>query len=504
MILDNIRETVKTLFNTGKAKKEIARYLGIDIKTVRKILNSESNKPKMREDKIIIDESLLRELYTSCDGYAQRIYEILNEDYNIPIGYSTLTRLVREYNLRKERGDEYSRRYLDIPGQEFQQDTSIYHLLIGGKRTKVVCSGLYYRYSKMRYVKFYHRFNRFLMKCFFHEALSYFECCAKICIIDNTNLAVLYGSGEKAVFHPEMLAFAKCYGFQWKAHRIRHANRKAGKERNFLTLATNFFPGRSFKDFDDLNAQAKEWATERFANRPLSKSRLIPSELFKLEKPYLIKLSSYIEPPYQYHNRSVDKYGYLSFDGNYYLIPSCKNCQADIIRYEKRIHIYRKHEKLTSYKLPAYNIKNETFFPEGYKQQIYKPNNKKKGYTEEEKKLRNLGHICSSYIDFIKSKECGIKQKPRFIRELYRISKKINGHLLSASLERALKYKVSRLDAIERIAGDFMKKEIGYSLELTVSDGYEERESYLKGKFSSESDLNEYQKLIEQEDDDGE
>ena len=94
----------------------------------------------------------------------------------------------------------------------------------------------------MRYVKFFFVFNRFVLKCFFYEALKFFGYAAKICIIDNTSLVVDYGTGERAVFSPEMLQFAKQYGFQWKAHRIRLANRKAGKERNFLTLQTNFFP----------------------------------------------------------------------------------------------------------------------------------------------------------------------------------------------------------------------------------------------------------------------
>ena len=55
-----------------------------------------------------------------------------------------------------------------------QHDTSLYTLEIGPKRLKVIGSLLYSRYSKIRYLKFYRVFNRFKMKCFFHEGLTFF------------------------------------------------------------------------------------------------------------------------------------------------------------------------------------------------------------------------------------------------------------------------------------------------------------------------------------------
>jgi len=38
----------------------------------------------------------------------------------------------------------------------------VYQLNIGSKPAKVVASILYYRYSKIRYLKFYRVFNRFV------------------------------------------------------------------------------------------------------------------------------------------------------------------------------------------------------------------------------------------------------------------------------------------------------------------------------------------------------
>ncbi|NIO86683.1 MAG: helix-turn-helix domain-containing protein, partial [Candidatus Aminicenantes bacterium] len=59
-----------------------------------------------------------------------------------------------------------------------------------------------------------------MMKCFFHEGLTFFSYCAHHCIIDNTNLARLMGSGANAVIVDEMNRFARQYGFKFICHEI--------------------------------------------------------------------------------------------------------------------------------------------------------------------------------------------------------------------------------------------------------------------------------------------
>ncbi|MBF0432806.1 MAG: hypothetical protein HQK83_16095 [Fibrobacteria bacterium] len=88
------RQAVLTLYQAGKRKKHIARWLEIDIKTVRLIIRAGKDDvlPKIREDIIDVDEELLRKVFHACNGYRQRIYEILTEEHGLDIGYSTLTR----------------------------------------------------------------------------------------------------------------------------------------------------------------------------------------------------------------------------------------------------------------------------------------------------------------------------------------------------------------------------------------------------------------------------
>ena len=167
--------------------------------------------------------------------------------------------------------------------------------------SKLVASLIYLRYCKRRYLKFYRAFDRFKMKCFFHQALMFWGYAARQCIIDNTNLARLRGTGANAVIVPEMEAFAKQYGFVFRCHEIKHSNRKAGEERSFWTVETNFLPGRTFQSLEDLNRQALAWSTVRLDNKPQGKAGLIPAKAFEHERSYLTQLPAHLPAPYRDH-----------------------------------------------------------------------------------------------------------------------------------------------------------------------------------------------------------
>jgi transposase len=315
MIKPEKRKAIYVLFENGMPIRDISRQLRVNRNTVRSIIRQRGIEPERdRNDRIRIDSELLNRLYGECEGFIQRIHEKLLEEENIQVGYSTLSRMIRDLGLGQRNKNRCSR-VPDEPGAEMQHDTSKYHLVIGDKKLWVIGSLLYFRYSKRRYVKFYRSFNRFRMKCFFHEALTHFGYTAQVCVIDNTNLARLRGTGKNAIMTREMEEFSRRYGFEYICHEVGHANRKAGNERGFYTVETNFFPGRKFETMEDLNQQAHEWATIRIKNRPMSKTGLIPAKAFEYEKPYLKKLPPFVPEPYRCHKRQTDQYGCLNIAG---------------------------------------------------------------------------------------------------------------------------------------------------------------------------------------------
>jgi len=503
MIDETRREMARRWHQEGLATNEIAYRLSVDVKTVHRILNAPTDTAaaKPRSDKVALDEGLLRDVFNKCRGYAQRVQEILAAQHGVNIGYSTLTRLLRDLGLRTPSVIQHAH-VPDYPGEEMQHDTSPFRVIIAGKQHTLVLSGLYLRYSKQRYIKFYPRFNRFVMKCFMYEALMFWGYSAKRCIVDNTNLVVHYGTGEAAVFHDEMVAFARQFGFVWQAHAIGHANRKGGKERNFHTVDTNFLPGREFSSIEDLNEQGFTWSTAKFAARPQSKTRLIPLELFEIEKPSLVKLPSYIHPPYQPHRRVVDKYGYVSFNANYFWTPCGDGANLQLLEYAKEIVICTEvsgWEKIT-YPLPAWQVHNEKYCPPGQSKVMAQPQNRKKGCQEELARLRRKGPPLDEYLDFVLSTKNQMRQKPLFIRNLYHLSNKLTAELFTNVIRRALQYRITTIDALERMAAQLFTGPLTPPALPPIDREYESRQAYLDGQLSVEDDLSAYENLTDTED----
>ena len=498
MIDQDKRRAIFTLHQEGMKIREISRKLRVSRNTVRSIIKQNAAVPdRTRKDKIEIDSELLSRLYEECSGRIQRVHEKLAEEEGIPIGYSTLSRIMRELGLSESKKERCCH-VPDEPGAEMQHDTTLYTLRLGTKRLRVVASLLYFRYSKMRYLKFYRSFNRFKMKCFFHEALSYFGYSAPVCIIDNTNLARLRGTGKNAIMVPEMEEFARQFGFEFLCHEKGHANRKAGNERSFYTVETNFFPGRSFETLEDLNTQAYKWATLRMANRPVSKTKLIPARAFEHEKSYLVKLPPYISPPYLVFDRDVDQYGYASFDGNFYWVPGTSRAEVLVLRYSSYIKIYRSRKLLVEYPLPAYGVKNQVFSPPGMPRPRYKPNNRKHPTAQEEKRLRSLGGEVDAYLDFaLKYKG---KEKHQLIRQMFGLYQKLTSELFIKTIKRALKYRIRDMRTIERIAVLQITDGAIEIPQVEIDEQFCKRQAYLEGCLSDEVDLSIYEKMLEDTD----
>ena len=228
------------------------------------------------------------------------------------------------------------------------------------------------------------------MKCFFHEALCFWEYAAPLCIIDNTNLARLRGTGANALINPEMEVFAKQYGIEFRCHALGHPNRKAGEERSFWTVETNFLPGRLFKNMEEFNQQAFEWAIERMDNRPQSKTGMIPARTFEEERSFLTPLSRHLPAPYKVHKRGTDQCGYIALAGNYYWVPGTRRDEVTVLEYAHRLKIYLNRECLAEYSLPAEGMSNPKFSPEGLPKPPHSPSNRKYP-TQEEHLGKGLG-----------------------------------------------------------------------------------------------------------------
>jgi len=476
--------------------RDIARRLSLARNTVRSIIASGGKVAlKPRSDAIALDEELVRKLYRDCDGWVERVFEKLKEEHGVAIGYSTLTRKVRSLGLGVK---PFAERVPDVPGGEMQHDTSPYRLKLGTSYAGVIASMVYYRYSKQYYLKFYRSFNRFHMKCFFHEALSFYGYSAPVCIIDNTHLAVLRGTGKNAVMVPEMIEFTKRYGFHFQAHEIKHSDRKAGNERGFWTVETNFFPGREFSSMEDLNAQALEWATVRMANRPRGKAGLLPAKAFEHEKSFLTKLPEGLPPPYRVHERSIDQYGYIIFATNHYWIPSGERGSVKVLEYAGELKIVTGRRELACYPLPKQDVRNK-IFPENRPQLFQPKRGRDNASLDEERVLRAKGPEVSRYLDLLLSRKG--TSKHRLIRQLFRLSQRLSPQLFLRVIQRAVRFRVNDMSTLEDMARLLVMDSDFCDFTADLDHDFQRRESFQEGEFTDSPDFSTYDQLLEEKND---
>ncbi len=495
MIDADKRSAVLALHGEGMGVRDISRCLRMARNTVRRIIRSQGRMPTTGcGARVLLDPQRLRSLYKECEGRARRVHEKLVEEEGVAVTYPTLTRRLRELEISaptRSRCDQVP----DEPGAEMQHDTTVYTIKLHGQPARLVASLIYLRYCKRRYLKFYRAFTRFRMKCFLHEALTFWGHAARTCVIDNTNLARLRGSGSTALIVPEMEHFGASYGFRFLCHAIGHANRKAGEERSFWTVETNFLPGRTFQSLEDLNAQALEWATVRLEHRPQGKAGLVPAKAFEHECRFLVALPEHLPPPYQVHERSTDQYGYAAFEGNYYWVPGTRREDVKVLQYADKIKLYQARECLAEYPLPADGVRNAKFAPPGQPQPRHNPSNRRRPTEEEEKRLRAIDESVSRYLDFA-LKPKGI-ERHHFLRRLFALSRQMSAAVFIRTIERALRYRIVEVDTLQRIAVLLLDASEHPLPAPDIDEGFRARENYLEGRLTDAPDFSRYNHILE-------
>jgi transposase len=260
MTPNQIRDAARTLQAQGQSLRQISRGLRLSRNTIRRILRAAVPGAELEQQRLGITLATLQSAFARAQGNVVRMGQLLTAEYASPISYSTLTRWVREAGLRAppQRAGEY----IFGPGEEMQHDTSPHRVRLGDKIVTAQCAGLVLAYSRRLFVQYYPCYTRFEAKQFLLEAARFMAGTCPVCVIDNSSVMLAAGAGADAIIAPEMAAFARTLGFEFRAHAIGHPDRKGRIERNFYFVETNFLPGRRFTDFADLNHQARAWCQQ--------------------------------------------------------------------------------------------------------------------------------------------------------------------------------------------------------------------------------------------------
>ena len=454
MIAPQIREAIVVLRAKGTAVRKIARLLKISRNTVRQVLR-QPQEPEPAQPQIPPHLlPLLEESFARCEGNVVRVQEVLEADHGIPIPYSTLTRWVREAQLRAPK--QRAGRYDFAPGEEMQFDTSPHRLTLGDRKLTAQCAALALAYSRRHFIQYYPCFTRFEAKAFLREALLFMDGCARRCLVDNTNVVVAAGSGPQAEIAAEMATFAQIFGFEFRAHAIGDANRSARVERPFFYVERNFLPARRFRGWDDLNAQARAWCTQVANQKPKRALGMSPEAAYVLEKPHLLALPAYLPPVYQAFTRTVDVEGYAYLDTNRYSVPErLVGKQVEVYKYLEQVKILFRHRvvaehpRLVGQRHGQHTLKEHR---RPQRRQAYQ------GPSSEEQQLCQDSEALSRYVSALKRRSPG--RGVARLRRLLAMRRTYPREAFMAAIEKALHYglyDLHRLEhlILEQVAGAF-------------------------------------------------
>jgi Mu transposase-like protein len=152
------------------------------------------------------------------------------------------------------------------------------------------------------------------------QAWAFVGGCTRDAWYDNLATAVAERPGRLGRFHPRFLAYAGHHGFRPVACAVGAPQAKGRVEGAIKYLRGSFWPGRTFRDLADLNAQAQAWRDTVANQREHRVTRKIPSLHVAEERPHLLPLH---EP---YDTDEVRSVGVrpscrVPFDGNRYSVP---------------------------------------------------------------------------------------------------------------------------------------------------------------------------------------
>lgn len=399
-----------------------------------------------------IDEIIA--LFSRCKGNLVRVHEELVAG-GAAISYPALTAFCRRHEIGHT-PKEPSGRYEFAPGEEMQHDTSPHKVKIKGKVRVVQTASCVLCYSRMLFFQFYPRFTRFHCKVFLTEAAEYFAGVCRRCMIDNTHVVVLKGTGADMVPVPEMEAFGDRLGFTFKAHEKGDANRSARVEGPFHFIENNFLAGREFDSFADANREARAWCDQDNAKH---KNSLHAShrELFARERQFLVSLPTWVPPVYALHQRIVDGEGYVNVHGNRYTAPwQLLGRQVEVRETRERIEVF------AGPRLVASHARNDEEIDQRVIDLSHRPprgqGRNKRAPPPEEAELRRSEPLLGIYVDGLKQHRSG--QLTPALRRLLRLVREYPREAFLTALKTASAYGMYDLERLERlvlknIASDF-------------------------------------------------
>lgn len=430
MISPEVQAQVLTLYYTDKRSMEsISRELGVNRKTVMRVV-------ERREVRLVPAH---RSRLSGLDPYKEQIRAQMRKDPKMTggamlnqlraLGYTGGVTVVRDF-MFQERGRMAHPReaFLRLefgPGEVAQVDWGEFGDVFSDG-VKIHCFVMVLAYSRMIYAEFTRaeKFEDFIRA---HEsAFRFFGGAPRECWYDNLASAVSDRMGGLIRFNPRFMAYMGHHGIRPHACNPARGNEKGRVENLVRYLRTNFWPGREFADFDDLNRQLIVWRNQTANSREHRGTRRVVKLLFESEeKPRLLALNPMAYDADEIFSRNVASDFHIQYESNRYSVPWTLVGMTVTVRVNpQNLKVYYNEKFICTH--PRSYLKNRVFTTDGHRAGLLE---RKPGATRETWQLgfvKNLGPQMAEYVELV-------RQGPR-----------------------SLKYELSRLVALVTVYGEPM------------------------------------------------
>ena len=360
------------LKDEGRGIREITRVSGYSRNTVRKYVR----------DGAVPNNTARKPRGSKLDPYKDKVRWLVNEglystpaimERIVPAGYEGKETILRDFVRsimppRSERAPAVAR-FETEPGEQLQFDWGIFGYVDSRGRERNV-PGLVatLSYSRRRFVRFAWSQDIFgLLECII-AAFAYFGGVTSAVLTDHAKTVVLSGDPEGGWnYHPKFAELCNTLGVSIRLCQVRRAQTKGKVERSIRYVKENFWPGRSFCDLPDLNAQALAWCAARDEIENAT-TGLAPIDAFASEAPALRPL-----PPaaqlerFLLRQRKVSHDALVSFGGASYGVPFCYAGQVvSVLPGERTLSIFDSASEMVASHVLVHKQRKTVFLPTQY------------------------------------------------------------------------------------------------------------------------------------------
>lgn len=440
-------EILRLHFAEKLPQRQIAKTLSVNWKTVAAVIQRRSVKDQRDPS---ARRSILEPYFTAIEELLQEapLRSAVNVLQRLRAkGYTGGVSILRDHvrAVRPTPPKEAFVRIEYVPGEVAQVDWGEFGDVFGDG-TKVHAFVIVSCYAGAIWVEFTlsETLPAFL-RC--HEkALRFFGGVHREYWYDNLASVVAERVGKLVRFNPRFLAYAGFHAFKPVAMNPGKGNEKGSVENGVKFVRGSFWPGRTFKDIDDLNRQAREW-TETFANLREHKGKgKIPAVALDEERPHLLTLrpepydtDDVVSCPVRPDHR-------VRFQGSTYTVPWTLVGKTLTVRADdRRVTIFYGEKRVASHER-SYDARQDIRNPSHEEGLLdIKPGAGSSALIEA---IQSLGPNAKAYLDVLKA---GSRSLKREIVELL-VLKTVHGpSSLEQALGTALKKGVVGVANVERL-----------------------------------------------------